>query len=277
MSAAVAVVTDSTADLPAERIAALGIHVVPLEVRFGQASFLDGLDLPPQAFYDELVTSKDLPTTSQPSPGRFREIYEGIEAESIVSIHLSSKLSGTASSASLAAAQVPHKRIAVIDSGTVSLAMGYLAQAAAEAARDGALFDEVRDLVNAYASQTWFYAALETLHFAHRSGRITFAQTLLGSVLQVKPILTIREGQVQPVDRPRTMGKALNRLVDLTLGQGPFRYLAIPHANNLELARRLAARLTEQTSCDVDVVMTGATIGTHCGPGAVATCGIRRA
>lgn len=276
MEQAVAIVTDSTADIPTGRAQELGIHIVPLIVRIDDASYQDGVDLPPLAFYQKLATARAAPTTSQPSVGAFQAAYEAIEASQIVSVHISGKLSGTVNSARAGAAQVPGKRIQVVDSELVSLALGYLAQAAAEAARSGASIEEVCELIGRYQRQTAFYALLETLQHAHRSGRIGFAQALLGTMLQVKPILSLKDGLVCPVDRPRTMRKGLDRLFELTAGNAPFVYLAVPHANNEASARELAERLAPFSPGTIDVVPTGATIGAHCGPGAVATCYVRR-
>jgi DegV family protein with EDD domain len=276
MSARLAIVTDSTADLPPERAAELGIHVVPLVVRIDEASYEDGTELPPAMFYEKLRDAKSVPSTSQPSIGAFQAAYEGVEADEIISIHISSKLSGTVNSARAAAAQVPAKRIAVVDSAQVSLSLGYVAIAAAEAAQGGAGFDDVHAMVEREVQQTGFYAVLDTLAHARRSGRIGFAQALLGSVLQVKPILAIRSGEVQPVDRPRTMRRGLERLAELARRDAPFSHLAVPHANNEPMARELAALLADVSPGTIDVVPTGATVGSHCGPGAVATCYVKK-
>lgn len=275
MGQSVAVVTDSTADLLPSQARELGINVIPLTVRIDGQDYADGAELTPAAFFEKLRTAKSLPTTSQPPVGRFREVYESIDADEIVSIHISGKLSGTVNSARAAAEQTPSKRIRVIDSEMVSLSLGYQAQAAAYAARAGKSLDEVAATVHELLPRASFYALLETLEHARRSGRIGFAQALMGSMLQVKPILTIRDGAVVPSERPRTMRKGLERLAELTLAEGPFTYLAVLHANNATPARELADRLSSNAPGSVDVVCTGAVIGTHCGPGAVATCFIR--
>jgi fatty acid kinase fatty acid binding subunit len=271
----IAVVTDSTADLPAERAQRLSIHVVPLIVDIDGVAYDDGADLPAQAFYAKLKEARDIPSTSQPPIGRFKALYESLEADDIVSIHISAGLSGTVGSARAAAEQTPGKRIRVLDSRAVSLGLGYLAEMAAEAAAAGASLDDVCRLVEENAAKTGFYAVLDTLQHAQRSGRISFAQALLGSMLQIKPIITLRAGVVQPVDRPRTMRRALDRMLELTLRDGPFARLAVPHADNASLASELAARLAPAAE-RIDVVATGAVVGTHCGPGAVATCWVRK-
>ncbi|HLY67469.1 MAG TPA: DegV family protein [Chloroflexota bacterium] len=275
MSHAVAVVTDSTADLSPERARELNIHIIPLVVRIDGASYDDGSELPSRNFYAKLATAGSIPTTSQPSSGRFKELYEAIDAPDIISIHISSKLSGTCNAARVAAEQVPGKRIQVLDSQALSLGMSYLAQIAAGEARRGAPLEGVCDVVQRQLTHMGFYALLETLQHAHRSGRIGFAQAMLGGVLQIKPILTLRGGAVEPVDRPRTMRKGLDRLFELTAKEAPFAYIGVAHANNDALAGELAERLTPIAPGKVDVVTTGAVLGTHCGPGAVATCFVR--
>jgi DegV family protein with EDD domain len=272
----IAIVTDSTADLTAERAQGMGIQVAPLTVCIDDVSYDDGSELPAAAFYQKLRQARTIPTTSQPAPGRFIELYQRIEADEIVSVHLSGALSGTLNSARAAAEQVPGKRIRVIDSRSVSLALGYLAVIAATAAADGASLDAVCQLVEANIGKTGFYAALDTLQHAQRSGRIGFAQALLGSMLQIKPIITLRDGAVQQFDRPRTMRKALDRIVDMTGRDGPLAYLAVAHADNEPLATELAERLAAVSPGEIEVVATGAVVGTHCGPGAVATCYIRK-
>ncbi|HEX6511700.1 MAG TPA: DegV family protein [Chloroflexota bacterium] len=272
----VAIVTDSTADLPPERAEQLGIHIVPLSVTIDGATYADGAELAPAEFYQKLRATRGTPSTSQPSAGRFQEVYESIDADEIVSIHISQGLSGTLNSARAAAEQVKGKHIRIVDSRQVSLSMGYLAQQAAESARRGASLEDICQQAEASAANAGFYAALDTLHFAQRSGRIGFARALLGSMLQVKPLITLREGQVQPLDKPRTMRRAIERLAELTEQAAPLAYLAVPHAANEPLAQELAERLAPVSPGNIDVVTTGAVVGTHCGPGAVASCYIRK-
>lgn len=276
MTSNITVVTDSTADLPAERCEELGIRVVPLTVRIDGEEYLDGTELPAARFYEKLAAAANIPTTSQPSVGEFQAVYEAIDTDSIVSIHISEKLSGTYNSALQAAGRVAGKQIVVFDSGTVSLALGYVVQAAAEAIRDGASFDHVCHQVPIDTLGTGFYAVLETLQHAQKSGRVNFAQALLAAMLQVKPILTLTDGAVVPVDRPRTMRKAVQRLVELTSLDAPFRYLSVPHANNPEMAAEVASQLQAIHDGPIDIVATGAVVGTHCGPGAVATSYLKR-
>ncbi|HLG69194.1 MAG TPA: DegV family protein [Chloroflexota bacterium] len=271
----VAIVTDSTADLPPARAESLGIHVVPLIVTIDGVSYDDGSELPPKAYYEKLARARAIPSTSQPSPARFKELYERLEADEILSIHISGGLSGTINSAKAAAAEVPGKRIRVVDSRAVSLGLGFLAQMAATAARGGAGVDDLAELVEASVSKTGFYAVLDTLQHAQRSGRISFAQALLGSMLQIKPIITLRNGVVESLDRPRTMRRAIERVVELTTADAPLQHLAVLHANNETVAGELATRLAEAAPGGAEIVCTGAVIGTHCGPGAVAACYVR--
>jgi DegV family protein with EDD domain len=272
----IAIVTDSTADLAPDLARDLGISVVPLIATIDGVSYQDGSGLPAAAFYDKLASARTLPSTSQPSIGAFKQAYEAIDAEDILSIHISGKLSGTTNSARAAAEQVSGKHIKIFDSLALSLALGYVARTAADMANAGSTLAEVSAEIERLIPKCGFYAVLDTLQHARRSGRISFAQALMGSVLQVKPILTLRDGAVQGVDRPRTMRKALERLEELTLADAPFAYLAMAHANNEPLAGELANRLAPSFEGSIDVVCTGAVIGTHCGPGAVASCYVRK-
>ncbi|MGH2518602.1 MAG: DegV family protein, partial [Chloroflexota bacterium] len=169
-----------------------------------------------------------------------------------------------------------HKRdIRVYDSGTVSMSLGCIVQAAAEVAKQGASAAEVAREISVDTLGTGFYALLDTLRFAQRSGRINMAQALMAGMLQIKPVISIRAGVVAAVDRRRTLRKGLERLVALASRDAPFRHLAVLHAGNSGLADELAAQLRPLHG-DVEVLPVGAVIGTHCGPGAVAACYLRR-
>ena len=270
----VAIVTDSTADLPPERARRLGIVVVPLTVLIDGVSYADG-ELDQAEFFRRAAQAPDIPTTSQPSAAQFQAVYDGITAETILSIHISSKLSGTYASALAAAAQLHQRDIRVYDSGTVSMSLGCIVQDAAEAAGQGASAAEVARKISVDTLGTGFYALLDTLHFAQRSGRINMAQALLAGMLQIKPVISIRAGVVAAVDRRRTLRKGLERLVELATRDAPFRHLAVLHAGNPVLAGELAAQLRPLHD-EVEVLPAGTVIGTHCGPGAVAACYLRR-
>ncbi|NUQ56762.1 MAG: DegV family EDD domain-containing protein, partial [Dehalococcoidia bacterium] len=197
---AVQIVTDSTCDLPREIVEEYGITVVPLTVFFGEEALLDGVEIGADAFYERLGTSHDLPRTSQPSAERFRQVYEGLAGETseIVSIHLSSKLSGTLNSASVARDQVAHGglHIELIDSYTVSLGLGLVVLEAAAAARTGASLENVVAAARRAMDRVMVYVAVDTLDYLRRGGRIGRASSFLGSVLSIKPIVGIEDGEV---------------------------------------------------------------------------------
>ncbi len=272
----VAIVTDSTADLSPENAARLGVRIVPLVVSIDGQTYEDGVDLAPADFYRKLSQARAVPSTSQPALGRFKQAYEGLDADEIVSIHLSSTLSGTLNAAAAAAQEMAGKRITVLDSRTLSLSLGYLVELAAEAAAAGESVEGITALVESAIPRTGFVGVLDSLQHAQRSGRLSSAQALLASVLRIKPIIALRDGQVQAIDKPRTMRKAVDRLVELVSAEAPLAFVAIPHAANEGLAQDLAKGLASLAPGPIQVVATGAVLGTHCGPGAAAVCFARR-
>ena len=270
---AIRVVTDSTADLPADMAQDLGIHVVPLNVHFGEDTFLDGVDINPDDFYRRLVASARAPTTSQPSVGAFVETYERLLAESdgVVSVHLSSHVSGTHNSATQAREEMgKDKPIVVVDSLQASLSLGLAVQAAARAAQRGAGLAEVQAEAESASGRAHLFGLLETLEYLQRGGRIGRAQAWVGTLLRVKPILTIRDGIAHPLERPRTRAKGVDRLVELTVEHSPLEGLAVIHSNSPEhaaaLVERVAACLPEGK---IIVGRFGPVMGTYLGPGAL--------
>ncbi|HEY8476715.1 MAG TPA: DegV family protein, partial [Chloroflexota bacterium] len=207
----VAVVTDSTADLPSGMAEDLAIRVVPLNVHWEGATYRDKIDLAADEFYRRLAEARELPKTSAPAVGLFEEIYQELlaEHEGVVSVHISARLSGTCSAALAAAQSVAPERIVVIDSRQLSLCLGWLAVEAARLARQDAPLAAVAEHVRRLLPRVNLYAALDTLEFLQRGGRIGRAQALIGSLLSVKPIVQIQDGEVAPVDRVRTRAAAL--------------------------------------------------------------------
>ena len=270
----VRVVTDSTCDIPAHLVRDLNIAVVPLNLHFGTSTFRDGVDITPEEFYERLASYRGLPTTSQPAVGTFQEVYRELAdaGHDIISIHISSKLSGTHASAQTAARSFPDLRINVIDSQFTSMAQGFLVIAAAEAALRGCDLDEVTRLVYEMIPRLHLYVVLDTLEYLRRGGRIGKASAFLGTLLHIKPIIKVKDGEVVPVEKVRTRSQALRRLVELTRQNGPLERLAVAHAASpLE-----AEHLVDQLSIffpheDVLIANVGTVIGTHVGPGAVAT------
>ena len=269
---AVRIVTDSTADLPLPLAKELGISVVPLSVIFGNEVYREGVDITHEQFYDRLVQSKALPTTSAPSVGDFLAVYESLlaEADGIVSIHLSSKLSGTYNSACQAAQMLGDRgaRVCVIDSQLITFGMTFVVAAAARAALSGASLEEVRQVVERVIPRTHIFFLLDTLEYLRRGGRIGRGRAFLGAVLKVKPLLSLRDGEVHPEERVRTRALALERVFQIVTSYPRIEELAIGYSTNREEAEELRRRLAEALPrVDIQVTRVGPVIGAHCGPG----------
>lgn len=268
----VKVVTDSTSDLLPEIAALLGITVVPLNVHFGDESFADGTEITSDQFFSRLSASKQMPKTSAPSTEAFRAAFESVQADAsgIVCITISSKLSGTYNSATLAARQFEGTPVRVIDSESASMCIGFAAIAAAEAATGGASLDEVEAAARDVVGRVKILFFADTLEYLQRNGRIGRAQGLLGSMLQVKPVLTVENGEVAPVSRPRTRGKAIQALVDWAAKlHDPDRMAVIWSTNQDELNRLLDGLSPLFPQDQIVVTKYGPVLGTHVGPGAM--------
>lgn len=271
----VAVVTDSTADLPGELIERHGIRVVPLTVHFGAEEYKDYVEMGPDDFFQKLATSPHLPKTSQPSPADFAAVYEevGKEARSIVSVHISSDLSGTYQSAMMARDMHPDLDIEVVDARSASLGTGLAVLAAAQAAARGEDKAGVAKAAGDSAAKLHVFFAVDTLEYLEKNGRIGKAQALLGGLLKIKPILTLDNGVVAPFDRVRGHAKAMARLVDVareTLGGKKGVRLAVIHGNAPDAARELEAGLRDAVNvADCFTGQVGPVVAAHAGPGVV--------
>jgi DegV family protein with EDD domain len=268
----VAIVTDSTADLPPELTALRSITVVPLTLNFDGQSLLDGVDIRPDEFYRRLHSVTTHPTTSQPSPGRFADVYKSLLAghDSVVSIHISQKLSGTYESARQAAAMTDANRVRVIDSELVSMSLGLVTLAASSLAASGKDGTAIEAKVLEMRSSIQTYFSVATLEFLRRGGRIGRASALLGSVLQVKPVLCIRDGLVTPLERVRTFERALNRVVELTreVDRGHGVCIIVGHADAEADAQRIGREL-DSIAETLMIQPLGPVVGAHAGPGVV--------
>ena len=273
----VAVVVDSTADIPPDLRSELDITVVPLLILFGSEQFRDGVDMSSDDFYARLVEGSVHPTTSQPSAGDFVDAYERLahDHEGIISIHLGGKLSGTVRSAQQAADMVPHIPIRVVDSGSVSLGAGFLGIEAARMAKAGKSLDEIAGAIEAMVPHVVLWAVLDTLKYLERGGRIGKGRALLGALLNVKPMIYIR-GEVLPGERVRTHKKAIARMVELASAETPYRRLAVLYSTGRELAVELADQLSAIHPREEIIVsqLTGV-IGVHGGPGVLGVTGIK--
>jgi DegV family protein with EDD domain len=269
----VAIVTDSTADLPADLRRKLEVTVVPLTVTMDGRSYLDGVELEPAAFYRRLGEVSSVPTTSQPSPGSFVKAYESLlrEHERVLSIHISPKLSGTLASAEQAVATLEAgDRVRLLDSTFVSMPLGLLVLVAASMAREEADLDSIAHQVDRVREATRVYFAVATLENLRRGGRIGRANALVGSILQVKPVLTIQDGEVTPLERVRTWERALNRICELVraVDTGSGICAIVGNAADEEAAARIAREL-EPVADTLLLQPLGAVVGAHAGPGTV--------
>lgn len=214
----VRIVTDSTADLPSEVAKDLGITVVPLYVRFGNEIFRDGIDLAVEDFYKRLTKSPAIPTTTAPSPADFYGAYSklALEDSEILSIHISTKLSGTCSSAIMGRERMQEGcKVEVMDSMTTSMGLGLIVVAAAKAAKAGASLKDLSAMVKQAISRSHLFGLLDTLEYLSRGGRIGKAQAFLGMLLNVKAILDVKDGEVYPMARARSRSRGLDMLDDM--------------------------------------------------------------
>lgn len=268
----VRIVTDSTADLLPEMAAELGVSVVPLSVVFGEETLREGIDISHDLFYERLVRSKDLPTTSAPSVGEFIAAYEEVlkETDEIVSIHLSSKLSVTCNNAIQAARHLSDSgaKIEVIDSGFLSQGIAFLVIAAARAAADGATVEEIKLLVGDMMPRIHVFVVLDTLEYVRRGGRIGRARAFLGSVLKVKPMLAIRDGEFVPEERIRTKKRVMERLYQIATSYPNVAKFGIAYSTNAHEAEELRQKLASGVpGVHIEISRLGPVLGVHGGPG----------
>lgn len=267
----VKVVTDSVADLPPQVVDELGITVIPLNVRFGEKVFRDGIDLTTEQFYQELTRSKIFPVTSVPSPVTFADAYDKLaeETDEILVITLTSKLSATHEVAvqSIGLMKRPC-RVEVIDSERAVMAQGFLVMAAARAAQAGAKLDELIAMVRSNIPRVDMRAAFDTLEYLRRGGRIGAAQALLGTVLRIHPLITMKNGLVEPVGRARSRAKAMEHLYQFAADYEKIEEMAVEEAACPGDADLLTDRLGNLFPRErIYRTKTTPVIGAHTGPG----------
>lgn len=275
----IAIVTDSTSDLPEEQRSQSNITVVPENVIFGTTTYQDGIDMTPERLYDMLPTAKDHPTTSQPSAGEFIKHYRPLiqAGKEIVSIHLSSKLSGTYASAVAAKKELEDEfkkqlPITILDTPWISMALGMLCLIAAQAAQSGKSRDQVVAAVNALIPKLNIIFVLDTLEYLKRGGRIGAASAMLGALLNFKPMLTLKDGAVHPLEKPRSRAKAVRRLIEMLEESAKNKplHVAVLNANALEEAADIGKQVRAQFDCrEFYSVSLGPAIGVHTGPGTI--------
>lgn len=271
----IAVVTDSTADLPRDIAQQYGMHVMPQTLIMGGRTWRDGVDIHPAAFYELLRTSPDFPSTSQATAGEFealfREAYQGVEG--VVAVLVAGSLSGTINSALVAAANMPDVPIEVVDSRAASMQQGFIALAAGREAAAGGDLQAVANAARSLVGRVYVFFVIDTLVYIHRGGRIGAAARLVGTVLNVKPVLALTDGHVEVVAKIRTRRKALDKLFQLVtqrVSPGDRLHAAVLHVAAPEEGRSLADEV-EARFHPVELVRSecGPVIGTHVGPGTV--------
>lgn len=265
------IVTDSVADLPSDVVKELGITVIPILVRFGEKVYRDSIDLTAEQFYKKLKQSKTLPGTSVPSPGTFAEAYDKLaeDTDEVLAITLSSKLSGTYEVAKQSVGLMKKKcRVEVIDSEWATMAEGFIVMKAAKAAQAGASLDEVIEITRKTIPRVDFLCTFDTLDYLRRGGRIGKAQTFLGSVLRVNPLITLRDGVVEPAGRAYFRAKAIKHLRGFAMNYSCIEDMAVEDTACPDEAETLLEQLSAKFPKEriYRSKMTPA-IGTHTGPG----------
>jgi len=264
----IAIVTDSTADVPEALAEKLNIHVVPAILMLGEESFEDGKGFSREEFYERLPEMDPLPTTGTPSAGTFESLYQTLfaqEIQEIISIHVSSSLSSIYSTAQMAA-QSFGERVHVVDSESLSLGFGWQVIAAAEAAQKNSSVSEIIEIINSTRKKMRLFAMLDTLEYVHRSGRVGWARARIGSLLRIKPFIEVRDGQVFSLGQTRTRRKGIARLQNLLQEQGELERLAILHTNAEADAVEFLQDLRIEIPENPLIVNVTTIIGTHVGP-----------
>lgn len=276
------VLTDSASSITPELAKSLGLHLIPMKVCFGEETYLDGVNLDAAGFYKRLAGSRALPTTSQPSAGDFLSLFEELTADGseVLCVLISHQMSGTLSSAEAARDMLPDRSIHIFNSLSVSIGEGLLAMAAADMAAAGQPMDAILARLERMRGQLRVYFVVDTLEFLQRGGRIGGATAFLGTLLKVKPLLTIENGRIEPVEKVRSKQKAVERMLELMEQQirpGATLWGGVTHTDCLDEATQLAQIVNTRFGCKKMLMGdAGPTIGTHAGPGVlgIATCPI---
>lgn len=272
----VRIVTDSTADLPAALASELDIAVVPCQVRFGQQSYRDGVDLTANQFFEKLAQSAELPTTSQPVVSDFVETYHRLLNEtpqaSIIAIHVAGNLSGTVNGAWSAAQMLPDPScVTVIDSGQLSMGLGLIVIEAARLAQSGASHSGVIKAVEDLLPRVRVVAMIDTLYNLYKGGRIAQLTAALGGMLQIKPLLSVERGQVNILGKVRTRSRAVRQVASMVHGWGKLDQVVVLHTDAQDLAHTLAGMLAFE---DIMIEPAGPALTTHLGLGAIGVCAL---
>ena len=271
----IVVITDSSAYIPESALAGLSVPVIPLWLLWGEESFRDGVDIRPSEFYQRLRAAKTLPTSSQPTVPEFMEFYQNVaqNADSIVSVLVSEKISGTIANARTAVEKLPDLDIRIIDSYNCSMGLGHVVLAAARAASEGKSITEVIAAAERMREKINFIFAVDTLEYLHKGGRIGGAKRLMGTALRVKPLLEFRGGQIEPMEQVRTKNKAYARLLEIAaerLGEKPMAEATIVDIDNPVDGDAVAQMVRERFMPKViHRSEVSPVVGTHTGPGTI--------
>jgi len=271
----IAIVTDSTANLPPDFIEYHNIQVLPLKIHWGDENFEDGVDITPSDFYERLAKSSDLPTTSQPSMQEFINVFEKLapQCDGIIVPLISSGISGTVDSALAAQNQFSAVPVEIVDSYSTSAGLALVVIAASRAADAGESLEEIKQITKNVASEVQLYFMVNTLEYLHRGGRIGGASRFLGTVLNIKPILYLDEqGEIEALEQVRTFRKALARLVELAVDKADRKsaHVGIIHANAPDQAEIFRNQIADRIRCSqLDIYELSPVIGTHVGPGTI--------
>jgi DegV family protein with EDD domain len=267
----VRIVTDSTCDLPDKVVQELGITVIPIHIHSEGKDLRDGIDLSREDFYRRLPILSAHPTTAVPSADTFANVYQALASDGateVLSIHISQTLSGITNVASVAASEFTSLPVKVFDSGQLSLGTGFLAQTAAKLALAGKTLKEILPELENQARRTYVAAGLDTLKYLHLSGRMHVALSTIGEIIQLKPILWMRQG-VSSVERVRTKKKAIARLVEMMQKNSPLEQIAILHSGMNDAVHELVDQANQIFDGDIWIDYLNPVIGTHIGPGVV--------
>lgn len=274
----IAIVTDSTADIPPALAAQYAIRVIPAILVIEGQSLQDGIDISRQEFYQRLPTMQIHPTTATPSPERFTRVYQELfqqGAQAILSIHVASKLSGIYNTASLAA-QAFGNSVRVIDSRSLSMGIGFQALAAAQAAAENIALDNIITSVEKISQRIRTIAMLDTLTYIQRSGRVSWAKARIGSLLQIKPFVEIKDGAVLNLSNTRTRERGIAQIKKYVASWGPIKRLAVLHSNAENDAKRLCADIASMLSETPMIVNITPVIGVHVGPNGLGIAAVLR-
>src|SRR5947209_13140717 len=275
MSRSFAVVTDSTADLPDEWRDRYAIEVVPLKVLFGKETFRDRVDMTDEQFFARLAASSSLPTTSAPSPGEFADVYTRLapDHDGCISIHIGEQLSATAEAARVGASSVDGFPVNVIDSQTVSMPIAFLCRIAAQTAS----LAEATEAVQRRVPRSRVLALLDTLRYVEMGGRLSRAQAMIGTMLDLKPLLLVADREIKSVDRVRTRSRAIPRMIEFFRTELPVETLAVMHAQAPGDAEQIARELRrELPDLEIRTGQIGCVLGPHTGPKALALVYLKR-